>query len=266
MKKIVLNVCLLFVSSLAFFSCLDDKDNVLVSYGVIQNVTSDNTYEILTDKGNTLVVTKSHTSHKIENDKRVLANFEILSEENKGKNEYEVEVNGFYNLVSKPILRESFIQENEEARRDSIGNDPFQNLYAWIGGGYLNINFNFLYMPYGGKIHMINLVYNDVQQSTGVNSDTLNLKFYHNAYGETPEHYYHDFALGLGRGSFNLLDLVPSGVESIPVKLTWDGYGYSYDDRKQHVETFVFTPGDNTGLTDNSVLKAGYDSSVETIQ
>ena len=93
MKRNVFNLSLGVLSVFLFFSCLDDNEDIYVSYGVVQNVDSSNSYEILTDMGNTLVVTKSQSSQSIENDKRVLVNYEIISDKHKGKNVYEIGVN-----------------------------------------------------------------------------------------------------------------------------------------------------------------------------
>jgi hypothetical protein len=161
MKRIILNLGLGLLMVVMFSSCREDNEDVYVSYGVIRNVVSKSNYEVLTDKGNTLKVTKSNTSQEIEDEKRVMVNFEILSDKEKSKKEYEVKVNGFYNLLSKPLVKESFIMEDETARRDSIGDDPFIDVYAWFGGDYININVGVYYEEFSNQKHMINLVYND---------------------------------------------------------------------------------------------------------
>jgi len=232
------------VSAFMFFGCMDDSDDAYVSYGVIKNVSSSDNYQILTDKGNTLVVTKSHSSEAIENDKRVLVNFEIKSDKEKSKKVYEVEVNGFYQLLSKPLVPESFIQAAEETRRDSIGRDAFINVYAWFGGEYLNINFETYFSEYSGRKHLINLVWDD----TRTDSDTLYLTLCHNAYGEKPA--YNDMHLfkGAGRCSFRLTDLVHADVASKPVRLQWQEYRYGYDVVTRY-DVGDFKPGDTSSAT-----------------
>jgi len=224
MKRSILNFSLGVLSFFLFFSCLDDDNDIYVSYGVIKNATSSNNYEILTDKGNTLVVTKSHTGQTIENDKRVLVNYELLSDKNQNKNVYEIQVNGFYSLLSKPLVNESFILQKEDARRDSIGNDPFIAISARFGGDYVNINFELLYKQGSDVKHMINLVYDDTRAS----ADTIYLRLYHNAYDEVPGKglfLYKD----LGRCSFKISDLMPEGVTSKPIRLTWIEYNHNYE-------------------------------------
>lgn len=219
MKRNVLSVCLGLLSAFLFFSCNDDDKDIYVSYGVIQNLTSANEYEVLTDYGNTLVVTKSHTNQTLENDKRVLVNYEILSDKDQSKQVYEVRVNGFYSLLSKPMLHESFIQEDEEARRDSIGNDPFNRIKAWFGGEFINIDFEVYYAPHSSKKHMINLVYDDTRAS----ADTVYLTLYHNAYGEVPGKGW-SLVSGVGRSSFKITDILSDATVDVPVKLTWWQY------------------------------------------
>ena len=251
MKRNVLKLSVGLLSLVAFFSCLDDNEDIYVSYGVIRNVNSSNNYEILTDKGNTLQVTKSHTIHSIENDKRVLVNFEIVSEKESSKKIFEVNVNGFYNLLSKPVVYESFILQNEDVRRDSIGNDPFSQIDFGFGGNYINIDFKVLHSSYSDVKHMINLVYDD----TRTNADTLHLTLYHNAYGEVPGKGL-SLVSGVGRSSFKISDLLPPGVTSKRVTITWSEYAY-YEVKVRSVSG-VFKLG-----TDSYLLNKGLDSSIK---
>ena len=244
MKKNVLNAGLGLLSIFLLLSCMKDGKDVYISYGVIQNVISDNNYEIRTDIGSTLIVQKSLTTQSVENDKRVLVNFEILSDKDKNKKVYDVSVNGFYQLLSKPVVPESFILEDEEIRRDSIGNDPFNQINAGFGGDYINIDFEVWHAQFSDVKHLINLVYDD----TRADSDTLYLKLYHNAYGETPGK---NLSLhkGIGRSSFKISDLLPQGVTSMPVNITWTEYFY-YNEVRERSSTGIFKLGDKI---DNNV-------------
>ena len=235
MKKNVLNVCFIFVFLLGCFSCTHEDVSIYASYGVLQNVTSENNYEILTDRGNILVVTESNTIREVEEGKRVLANYEILSDKNQAKNIYEVKVNGFYNLLSKPLVNESFILDNEDARRDSIGNDPFIQIRGDFGGDYINIDFE-VYFQYGSTTrHLINLIYDD----TNVESDTIRLTLRHNAYGETLAQSY-NLISGWGRCSFKIADLLPEGITTMPVILTWEQYEHHGYGSKERSATKTF--------------------------
>ena len=257
MKRNVLNLSLGLLSVFLLSSCLDDSEDTYVSYGVIQNKESSNSYEILTDKGNVLAVSKSHTSQGIENDKRVLVNYEIVSDKDKSKNFYEIKVNWFYNLLSKPLVKESFILQDEEVRRDSIGDDPFVGINAWFGGDYLNVNFELWHLQNSDKKHMINLVYDDLR----ADADTIYLRLYHNAYGEVPvRDRYYDLYKGLGRCSFKISDLLPDGVSSKPVKLTWIQYGHN-SESKEYSDTGVFKLGDTSGK--DKAISRGFDSYIE---
>jgi hypothetical protein len=256
MKRFFLNLCFCLVAAFVFLSCNDDVDEYYVSYGVIQNTTSANNYEILTDKGNILKVTESHTIYKIEDGKRILANYNILSENNSGNKEYVVKVNGFYNLLSKPVVEESFIKEKEEARLDSIGNDPFVEIHPWFGGDYINIDFLIYYQEFSNTKHMINLIYDDIHSTR----DTLYVKLRHNAYKELPSNGYSYFK-GYGRSSFKLADLLPEGVNSLTVKLTWNEYENYSHNVKECSDTGVFTKGGNN--SERTISKTGFDTSIE---
>ena len=240
MKRKVISLGLGVLSVFLFFSCTDVSNDNYASYGVIKNVVSAKEYEIITDKGNTLVVTKSLTSQSIEEGKRVFANFEILSDKDKNKNIYEVCVHLFYDLLSKPIVNESFILEDENVRRDSIGNDPFNFINAQFGGDFINIRFELWHSNNSNKKHMINLVYDDLN----VDSDTISIRLYHNAYGEVPNE---DSRLhtGIGRCSFKISDLLPEGVNSKPVKLTWTEYKHNFEP-KEYSSIGVFKKGDTS--------------------
>ena len=256
MKRNAFNLFFVLFSFLVFFSCLNDRDDIKVSYGVIRNVNSVNNYEILTDKGNTLIVTKSHTSQTIENDKRVLVNYEVMSDKEKNKKIYEVSVNGFYNLLSKPVVYESFILQDEEARRDSIGNDPFNQIDAAFSGDFININFEVLHLQYSNVKHMINLVYDDMR----ADADTIYLTIYHNAYEEVPGKGLY-LQKGFGRSSFKISDLLPSGVASKVVQIKWTEYGYQ--NPVVHTSTGLFKAGETSGTNSRFSQNIGFDSSIE---
>ncbi|MDR1524375.1 MAG: hypothetical protein LBS79_03820 [Tannerella sp.] len=256
MKRNILNLGFGLLSVFLFFSCVDENDDIYVSYGVIRNVTSGNNYEILTDKGNTLAVTKSYTSQDIEDDKRVLVNYEILSDKDKSKKIYEVQVNGFYQLLSKPLVNESFILQDEDARRDSIGNDPFIRINSRFGGDYLNIDFELFHSQHVDKKHMINLIYDDTRAS----ADTVYLTLRHNAYGEVIGKGGVYLYEAWGRCSFKISDLLPEGVTSKPVKLTWTQYGHNYE-AKEYSDSGVFKKNGNVG--DDYVMKAMLNDFIE---
>ena len=257
MKRNVLCVGLVLMSFFVFFACLSDNEDVFVSYGVIRNVNSASNYEILTDKGSTLKVSKSHSSPEtVENDKRVLVNYEILSDKDKNRKIYEVMVNGFYSLLSKDVVYESFIMQDEEVRRDSIGNDPFNTIYAAFSGNYINIDFEVYNVHHSDVKHMLNLVYDD----TRADADTIYLTLYHNAYGEIPGKRF-NLDNGVGRSSFLISNLLPQGVTSKPVKLTWTEYT-NYNQPVVRSKSRTFKLGDTS--TDNRIAQqTGIDSSLQ---
>jgi hypothetical protein len=257
MKRIIWNTGIGLFSALLFFSCLEKGDDIYVSYGVIRNVTSADKYDIYTDRGNTLVVTESYTSAAIEEGKRVLANYEIISGGDKNGNVYEVKVNGFYHLLSKPFVKESFILEDGETRRDSIGNDPFNRVEAWFGGDYININFDLYYAGNTDKKHLINLIYDDTRAA----ADTIYLTLRHNACGEVPGEGIPLYR-AWGRSSFQIAGLLPEGVTSKPVKLTWMQYDGPDFSAGEYEDTGIFNKGNNDMMEEN-LARTGFDDTIE---
>ena len=257
MKRSIISLGIGVLSVFLFFSCTDIGDENYVSFGVIQNVTSNKEYEIRTDKGNTLIVTKSLTNQAIEENKRVYVNFEILSDKDKNKNIYEVCVNVFYDILSKPIVKESFILEDEDVRRDSIGNDPFNFVNAQFGGDFINIKFEMWSSRNSDKKHMVNLVYDDLR----ADSDTIYLRLYHNAYGEVPNKNSHLYR-GIGRCSFKISDLIPEGVKSKPVKFTWTEYKSNYEPQERS-GTGVFHVGETSDKSKTFSSESGLENYVE---
>jgi hypothetical protein len=255
MKKFLFYLNLSAMVTFFMSSCQSEKDESHVSYGVIKNVVSEKNYEILTDKGNTLIVTHSNSGQEIVDDKRVLVSYDIKSDKESSKKIYEVGVNGFYNLLSKPLVRESFILENEDFRRDSIGDTPYNSIYTWFGGDYININFEIYYNRHSSVKHLINLVYDDTRDV----ADTIYLSLYHNAYDEQSK-YGSDWQRGLGRCSFKIADLLPDDVNSKPVKLSWREYGHGFDVIERS-DSGVFTKG-SYSESESSILKSEFDNSL----
>ncbi len=129
-------------------------------------------------------------------------------------------------VLTKPLIKESFILENEKKRRDSIGYDgirPFKPHEAWFGGDFLNVNFEYLRFKDSQKRHMINLVLDDVRKPESEDDDYVYLYLRHNAYGESPSASVMPQS-DTGICSFDLSGIIPKGKSSVKVKLFWDWY------------------------------------------
>lgn len=244
-KKVVFCVAMM----IGFFACNDDDDsNTYIAYGIVQNYSSPNNYDILTDDGEQLRVLKSHTTQTITDGMRLFANFNILSEEAKDK--YTIELNGLYQLLSKPVITESFIRKSESIRRDSIGNDAFAGIKnIWFGGGYININF-LTWHTLGGTKHLINLVYDDINTV----SDTIKLSLCHNAYKEVPSYDGRNMDIGYGRCSFPIDKILSDSNKNVIVKLTWKEYDDAFN-LKTVTECIKYEPNSKNVLKNNDLAQ-----------
>lgn len=231
MKRLLKISLVLGLLVAGFSGCNDDDgyslDKFWISYGVIESSDDDyvRDYTIRLDNGSRLLLSANLVpGWPVKNGQRVIANYTILGDSPRldGTKDYYVRLNMLYDVLSKDVVKQSFINEDTETREDSIGNDPIDVAEAWFGGGYLNITFEILH---GGATHFINLV----QDDTRISGDSVFLTLRHNAYGD-PQAY-----RGFGYVSFNLVPLVPEGKTELPVRLTWEGY-----DGKTHSDEGTF--------------------------
>lgn len=154
--------------------------------------------------------------------KRVYCAYEILGSVNESSVDkaYYIRVLGFDNIISKPLVRESFILEDEDHRRDSIGNDLIRVYQAWFGGDYINIQFQYLRAENSKAKHLVSLVWDDT-----ADDGIVHLYLRHNAYGETYPNYVMESATGFA--SFPMLETVGEDMPEIEVRLyyQWEANG-----------------------------------------
>ncbi len=263
MKK-CLKLMFLMLLTAGFVSCLktdNDYPQFGEGFGIITAVGDNNYFEIYTDLGNTLKAVESYVpSDEVSEGKRVMFNCQMLSDQQmvNGRPTYDVCMNYFYNLLTKPLISESFIQESPEIRPDSVGNDPIKVDFAEFGGDYINIRF-LIYVKRGSDTkHLINLVWDDT-----ANDGKTYLTLRHNAYGELPYERYDDaeYELGVGICSFKLSDLIPEGSESLDVVLKWTWYDGQTTDTKEYSDSGTFRPyngiriGNGSGTESQSVAR-----------
>lgn len=165
--------------ALAAASCsVNDDEGEYYQYrlGIIEassTATSTASFTILTDDGYRLKPTESLSGYKIDDGKRVLVQFAIVSEAESAEIDYEVKVALIENVPVKTI-----ITANEEVR-DSLGNDPVSISALTLGNGYLNVQFSF----YGQKAekHYLYMVYDEEKQEK---EGFITLDFHHNAHDD----------------------------------------------------------------------------------
>lgn len=199
-------------------------------------------FEITRDDNALLRVVEYNGSQEIVVGKRVYFKYNILSENPLRQAaptgrpaEYDIRIIVFNPICTAPIVRRSFLLEDDPHRSDSLGNDPIRVTTAAFSGKYINIGFE--YFRYDdGKEHTVNLVWDDTRQA----ADSVCLELRHNAMGETVSGQT-AFVSDTGIASFRIADLVPAGADSINIKLKSnldriDGVG-------EYVETEKFYSG-----------------------
>lgn len=218
-------------------------DIIYNGFGEVTNIGDDGYFEIIRDDNALLRVVEYTGNKEVSLGERVYFKYNILpgngdyvsARSIPGHNTYDVRILVFNNIHSVPIVRKSFILENDPKRSDSLGHDLIRVVRAAFSGNYINIGFE--YFKYeGGREHMVNLVWDDTRPST----DSVYLELRHNAMGEV-EGGSGILVSDTGLASFRLADLIPDGEESIDIKLK------SNMDRKDGVGEYIETEKYYTG-------------------
>lgn len=115
--------------------------------------------------------------------------------EREDEHRYRVKVNKYFQLLDKDCISLSAIDA------DTLGRNPINVSKAWFGGGYLNMRMELETDPSSNVSHWVNLAYDD-ERST---ADTIRLRLYHNAFGDTIR-----TRLGAADASFDIRDFVTS--------------------------------------------------------
>lgn len=236
------------VTMAAVQSCSKDmaeapSEIIYNGFGEVTRIGNDGYFEIVRDDNALLRVVEYTGNKEIAPGERVYFKYNILPGNGDYVSDcstpqqpaYDIRIVVFNNIHSVPIVRKSFLLQDDPARSDSLGHDLIRVVRAAFSGNYINIGFE--YFGYeGGKEHMVNLVWDDTRPAT----DSVYLELRHNAMGEV------DGGGGTlvsdtGLASFRLADLVPEGAHSIDIKLK------SNMDRKDGVGEYIETEKYYTG-------------------
>lgn len=196
-------------------------DIVYNGFGEITRTDYDGYFEITRDDGVLLRVLEYNGSKEIERGERVYFKYNILpgngdyvsSYSTPEQTVYDIRVLVFNDIHAVPIVRKSFLLEDDPHRSDSIGHDLIRVVTAAFSGNYINIGFEYFRYE-NGQPHMINLVWDDTRPAT----DSVYLELRHNAMGEVEGNGRYVVS-DTGLASFRIADLVPEGEESIDIKL-----------------------------------------------
>ncbi|NDV81504.1 NigD-like protein [Bacteroides sp. 51] len=218
-------------------SCLDDDDDYYLAIATFRTAENNDNYFVL-DNGETMY--PQHATYStLEDGQRVHIYFDILDEKVSGY-DYNIKVRG----IEKILTKELFVMDEETV--DSIGDDKINITGIWFGDGYLNIRFKFKGTRNPSKLHMVNLVRNEIE---GANENEeagyISLEFRHNAY----EDYEAEDLDGIVsfKGPFTEKEM--KGLK-IRYRSIYDGIKYTKIDFKEEETTATsFSSGSGTTIT-----------------
>ena len=157
-------------------SCLDDNDDYYLAIATFRTTESNDNYFTLAN-GDKMYPQRTNFSN-MEDGQRVYIYFDILDEKVNGY-EYNIEVKAIEKILTKAL----FVMDEETA--DSIGDDKININNIWFGDGYLNIKFQFHGTQNPTKLHMVNLVRNEIEGATKEEeAGYVSLEFRHNAFDD----------------------------------------------------------------------------------
>lgn len=135
-------------------SCLNDNDGYPMDNKVLELVTvkyideQSNVYSLLTDDNKKLWIAASDIPSYKPKNKRIVADYTILSDNLDGYDHY-IKLNGLSEVLTKDIK----LATTEEL--ENMPNDPVKLYTLTASGGFVNLLFGYYY---GGKQHEINMV------------------------------------------------------------------------------------------------------------
>lgn len=265
MKNVFKLGIMLGLLAVGLTACSDDDDDHSAryrSYGMIldENDSGADGYNIITDRGSVLIPDADRLPNvTVKNNDRVIAYYSILNNKKPVEGEdqtYGVWLTHLYKVLSKQPVLLSFVNENEEHREDSIGNNPIRINDTWFGGKYLNIDYSIARHRNSTVQHMLNLVADDIDfDDDGYGYMRVFLR--HNGYDDVPTIGTADsFVYSRGLVSFDLTSLLPEGRNSLNIILYWRSYTDGFGSPREFSDRGTFTPygSDKAPSTDNTSI------------
>ncbi|WP_233545686.1 NigD-like protein [Parabacteroides sp. AM08-6] len=211
----------------SFNSCLDDDkypaDRYWIRVATVKPTSSTSYYIQLDDSTTLLPVDGSIPYFGLDEERRALVNFTLLSDSIKGYS-HAVKVNQIDSILTKSIASGLGAENNVV-----YGKDPVSLDYVWIAGNYITFQFR---TYFGGvKKHYLNLVQTNEKKP-------YELEFRHHAYDDPKT------AEGVGLISFRLNSLPDTEGETVKLKIkcnTFSGdrtYELDYNSAQR-----IFDPG-----------------------
>jgi len=217
MKRLKFTSFILCLAILPFLqSCLDDdKDGYSLAISTVKVIEGRNFYFAI-DGGEKMLPgdTTNIRNYKPKDGQRAFVYFNLLDEKVQGY-DYNAKIEHVENILTKGIIPLT------AATADSIGDDRINVTEIWIAGGYLNLEFQILGTSSPQKLHMVNLVQNEMTNDSA-EEGYINLEFRHNAYDDSPDR------LGIGLVSFKLENLVLNAEKGLKIRVNTINNGIKY--------------------------------------
>ncbi|WP_078063526.1 NigD1/NigD2 family lipoprotein [Bacteroides ihuae] len=217
MKRLKFAIFILGLAMLPFLqSCLDDdKDGYSLAISTVKVIEGRNFYFAI-DGGEKMLpgdTTNIH-NYKLKDGQRAFVYFNLLEDKVSGY-DYNAKIEHVENILTKGVIPLT------AATADSIGDDRINVTEIWIAGGYLNLEFQILGTSSPQKLHMVNLVQNEMIDDSA-EEGYINLEFRHNAYNDNPD--------GLGNGivSFKIESLVLNAEKGLKIRVNTINDGVKY--------------------------------------
>ena len=258
MKTNIWKLLLALMVVLPVFTACDDDDDyyyihngdMWTTYGNLERIDngSRQKYAIRLDDGDRLIVTEGigFTADAEDEGARVHLRYAYVGSERNETGldtpmDYYIRLYEIDEVLCKQPVKQSFILADEEHRTDSIGNDPIEVTEAWLGGKYLNVEFEVPVKHNSTVQHFINLVQDDVES----HNDTVYVYLRHNAYEDAIEDAngrtsVRDYRWMGGRVSFDLTSILPDGETSVPVKFIWTAFGKNLEGTVEKHDSGIF--------------------------
>lgn len=203
----ILNATALIAATLLAASCF--KDNSIL-YREITMAEVVNPNQVKTDAGLTYTIVEKVCEGSLEGLSRVLIYCNVLKQTS--DKEFDVQLLDFVSPLKKDVVRTSTLTKPD----DGLGNDPIAVTSAWVSSGYLNLGIAVLVLD-AEKEHTINLEFDDTAPM-----DTLRFTVRHDdGMPDDMNVIAEDSIVGGTYATFPIAGLLPEGVTTLPIKLTW---------------------------------------------
>lgn len=236
----------------ASFACskYDNPENVhITAYGSVVRYNGSGEeadYYLRQDDGATLFVKDFWGNELFTTDgQRVKFNYEIMDDAEGTRAQvsgeiYDIRLYYISKVLELDTVALSFIMEDEEHRRDSIGTDPLgQITRMFFSGNYVNVQYT--YWKKKNTSHEINLVVDDMNTT----EDEVTVYICYNANGDAPESSESGFSREESEVSFNIGSLIPVGKNSIRIRFEWKEFAKGKTTEKMTTRVFSLDPGAN---------------------